>query len=322
MPILKNLKPKKVERKAINFELKDIDKGKREAVIAHATYNDMDRIKDIARKGMFTKSWNESKSNGNFDINFYLNHNDEQAPGKVTDVFEDDNHAYTKTWMGTHTLGNDVLLMMDEGVIKKASFGYITVRSNKIEVKNTKARELKEVVHLETSVLTKIPCHPKSGVVSVTKALYDLAEVKTLSSTEQQILKNILSGDQGVLEELIRLSANIDTKSDLYTWISWNISRRADMMGDVRSQLKWNSGELKEWQAHVTTMEKFCRDTNASDDCIKSILIEIDETKQLISEYNTAGTHADDESPEPAASIDVKELLSGIQTFNNNLIKK
>ncbi len=140
-----------MEKKSISFELKDLDREKRIAIIAHAAYDNIDYTNDISRKGMFTKSWNESKG----DINFYLNHNDEQAPGKVEDVYEDDQFAYTKAWCGTHTLGNDVLTMMDEGVIKKASFGYSTIRSNNINVKGKKVRELKEVKHFETSVLPR-----------------------------------------------------------------------------------------------------------------------------------------------------------------------
>src|SRR5678810_860865 len=145
---------KNIETKDIVFELKDMDKQKRTAVIAHAVYDNIDRGKDVSRKGMFNKSWQENKG----DISFYLNHNDEQAPGKVVDVFEDKQKAYTKTWLGTHTLGNDTLIMMDEGIIKKASFGYIPVIANPISIKDQRVRELKEVVHIETSVLTKMPC--------------------------------------------------------------------------------------------------------------------------------------------------------------------
>lgn len=302
-----------MERKTVNFELKDIDKGKREAVIAHCVYNNIDRTEDISRKGMFNKSWKENKS----EINFYFNHNDEQAPGKVTDVFEDNENAYTKTWLGTHTLGNDVLIMMDEGVIKKASFGYITVKKNFIDVKGKKVRELKEVEHLETSVLTKIPANPLAGVRQVTKA-YSHLEIKTLSPDEQALLKKIAGSDMDVLKMLIDLSAELEPTSDLYTWINWTISRRADYIGDIRSQLKYNSGELKELQIHVETMEKFCRNTNASDDCIKSVLLEIDNSKQLISDYNTAITQAG-EPLEPNASVDEKKLLDVLTTFNNSL---
>lgn len=218
-----------MERKSINFELKDLDKSNRTAIIAHAAYDNIDFTKDISRKGMFTKSWQESKDN----INFYLNHNDEQAPGKVVDVYEDPQYAYTKAWLGTHTLGNDVLTMMDEGIIKKASFGYITQKSAPITVKGQKVRELKEVTHLETSVLTKMPANIKAGVMSVTKAFEGITEA-----------------------------------------------------------------EIKEFYEHLTTLEKFCRNTKASDGCIKAMLQEVENTKQFISEYNTAFT-----LKEPGASV-------------------
>lgn len=218
-----------MERKSITFELKDLDKSKRTAIIAHAAYDNIDFTKDISRKGMFTKSWQESKS----DISFYLNHNDEQAPGKVVDVYEDDKFAYTKAWLGTHTLGNDVLTMMDEGVIKKASFGYATVKSNRLKIKDQSIRELIEAKHFETSVLTKMPANMKAGVMSVTKAF------------------------EGVTDK-----------------------------------------EIKEFYDQLTVMEKFCRNTKASDGCIIHILEEVENTKQFIAEYNTAFTHN-----EPGVSV-------------------
>lgn len=310
-----------MERKTINFELKDIDTSKRTAVIAHAVYDNVDLTRDISRKGMFTKSWQEAKSGDNYDINFYLNHNDEQAPGKVTGVYEDNHSAYTKTWLGTHTLGNDTLIMMDEGVIKKASFGYSTVRSNPIEVKGKKVRELKEVIHYETSVLTKMPANPKAGVRNVIKSFFNLEEVKQLTPSEQQLLKQIVTDDQDILLQLVNLSGTLDMSSDLYTWITYMISSRADSLGSLRSQLRYNSGELKAFKNHIATLEKFCRDTKASDECIQSIQLEIDSTKQFISEIDTADTYADEKSPTPPASIEGKELLSALQTFNKSLIK-
>lgn len=301
-----------MERKSINFELKDIDKGSRTAIIAHATYNNIDLTNDISRKGMFTKSWKENKS----DINLYFNHDDTQAPGSVLDVYEDENAAYTKAKMGTHTLGNDVLIMMDEGIIKKASFGYMVDKSGQITVKGRKVRELKEVKHIETSVLTKMPANPLSGVRSVVKSLYDSLEVKTLSPEEQNILKTILAGDQSVLQELVRVSGLVDVSSDLYMWVDYNISRRAQMMADLREQLKYNSEELKELNSYVNQMEKFVKNTKASDDCIISIQNEITETKKLISEYNTDLTHV---ANEPISSIDEKSLLSGLTNFKNSI---
>jgi HK97 family phage prohead protease len=221
---------KNIETKHIVFELKDMDKQKRTAVIAHAVYDNIDRGKDVSRKGMFNKSWQENKG----DISFYLNHNDEQAPGKVVDVFEDTKNAYTKTWLGTHTLGNDTLIMMDEGIIKKASFGYITIQSSPLSVKGQMVRELKEVAHIETSVLTKMPMNPLAGVVSVTKM--------------------------------------------------------------------FDSNDIEDLAFHVKTMERFCRNTQASDTAIKSILSEIENIKAILLKYNTANTQKDDDPIEPVAS--------------------
>jgi HK97 family phage prohead protease len=304
-----------MERKSINFELKDIDKSKRTAVIAHAVYNNIDRTDDISRKGMFTKSWNETKD----EISFYFNHDDELAPGKVVDVYEDDSAAYTKAWLGTHTLGNDVLIMMDEGVIKKASFGYITEKSNFIDVKGKKIRELKEVKHIETSVLTKMPANPKAGVRQVIKAFMQTPEFKALSNDEQVMLKKMLACDQMCMEEMVKAMGQLDTKSDLYTGLSYMISQRASMMGDMMRQLKWNVEDANSIKSHIKTMENFCRNTNASDDAIKTILLEIEESKQLISGYNTVITQAGENPLEPTASVEEKELLDVLTTFNKHL---
>lgn len=210
-----------MERKSISLELKDLDLTKRTAIIAHAAYDNIDYTKDISRKGMFNRSWNADKEN----ISFYLNHDDKQAPGKVLDVYEDDKFAYTKAWMGTHTLGADVLKMMDEGIIKKASFGYVTIKSNQLTQQGKKVRELKEVAHIETSVLTIMPANMKAGVMSVTKAFEGITDA-----------------------------------------------------------------EIKEFYQHLSTLEKFCRNTKASDGCIKAMLQQVEDTKNFISEYNTAFT--------------------------------
>lgn len=294
-----------METKSLPFEYKDLDKSSRTAVIRHSVYNDIDRTKDIARKGMFTRSWNASKD----DIAFYLNHNDELSPGKVTNVKEDDTGAYTEVKMGTHTLGNDTLIMMDEGIIRKASFGYIVEKKNSITVNGQKVRELKEVQHIETSVLTKAPAHIKAGVVSVVKSL----EFKKLSQPEQAILAVLAQNTQGSMEELARLSGTLDVSSDLFTWILWVIERHSSLLGEFRSQLRYNATELKAFKSHISTMEKFATNTKASDDCIKSILDNIEEAKSLISEYDTDDTRL---IPDQLSSKNDEELVVQLKQLN------
>lgn len=273
-----------MEKKAVPFELKDFSAGSRTAVIAHAVYNNIDRAGDISRKGMFTKSWKENKN-----IDFLFNHEEKAVVGNVTRVFEDEEKAYTEVKFGNWTLGNDVLEMAEAGVLKGASFGYVAEKKSFITVKGKKVRELKEVYHGETSLLTVMPCNPLAGVVSLTKSLEGM-EIKQLSPTEQEALKKILVNDQSILEQLILLSGSLDVTSDLYTWINWNISSRANAMGDIRSQLKWNSGEIAQAKSYIDTVERFTRNGKASDECIFSLQNELEAVKSVVYNYDTAST--------------------------------
>lgn len=153
-----------MEKKDIALELKDLDTGKREGLIAHAVYNSIDRLGDISEKGMFTKSWRENKS-----IDFLFNHEEDQIVGKVLGVFEDEQKAYTRVSFGRWKLGDDVMEMADAGVLRGASFGYITEKKEYTEIKGKRVRRLKEVRHKETSLLTKTPAHPEAGIISLTK---------------------------------------------------------------------------------------------------------------------------------------------------------
>ena len=152
--------------KSIDFELKDLDKSSRTAIVAYSTYNNFDSDQDIVRKGAFTKSWKESAK----DIRFFLNHDKNMVPGKPTEFFEDERHAYAKSYLGTHTLGEDVLKMMDEGIITNASFGALPVKGKANKIPG-KGYEFKELILREYSVLTHWGANSESGVKSVSKEL-------------------------------------------------------------------------------------------------------------------------------------------------------
>lgn len=274
-----------LEHKSVSLELKDLDNSKRTAVIAHAVYNVIDRVGDISCKGMFDKTWKENKS-----IDFLFNHDPEQVVGSVLRTFDDEEKAYTEVKFGNWTLGNDVLEMADMGVLKGASFGYNTEKKEFATVKGKKVRKLKEVYHGETSLLTKMPANPLAGIVKLNKAFEQVQELKQLSQTEQAILKSVLSADQSALEQLFGLWQTADPTSDLYTSLSYVLSRRIDIISDVRWQLKYNAAEMKAIEDHISKMEKFCREAKASDETIISIQNEILEAKQILSNYDTAST--------------------------------
>lgn len=226
------------EHKEINLEFKDMDRGKRTAVIAHAVYNSIDRVGDISTKGMFNKSWKEYKN-----IDFLFNHDKSEIVGNVLSVFEDEHKAYTEVKFGRWALGDDVLEMADAGVLRGASFGYITEKKSFENIKGRKIRKLQEVIHLETSLVTTTPVHPDAGVVKLNKSLSE--------------------------EDAAAI------------------------------------------QGHIDLMEKFCRDTKASDECIIGILKEIQEAKSVLLKYNTVDTH-DDEQPISGNNEDEKALANSL----------
>lgn len=208
----------------MDLEVSELNRERRTAVIAHAVYNNVDRFGDISRKGMFNKSWNETKAS---NIRFDIDHDPYKQPGLVKSVWEDEKKAYTKVSFGSHTLGNDTMIMMDEGIIRGASFEFITEKKGMLTLKNRKVRELLQVNHIATTVTLALPpVNPEAGVITVTKA------------------------DIGMITEL---------------------------------------------KARIEQLEKFCRNTNASDECIENILSQIGEVKSIISRNDTAPPSADHE---------------------------
>jgi HK97 family phage prohead protease len=216
-----------IEHKSVNFEVKDFSKDSRTAIIAHAVYNNIDLVGDISTKGMFNSSWARKDP-----IDFYFNHDPEKVPGKVVKTFEDETKAYTQVKFGQWTMGDDVMEMVDFGVVKGASFGYETEKKDFIVKGNKKIRKLLQVKHLETSLLTIRAANPLAGVVSLTKAL--------------------------------------------------------------------NPEELKVFRNYISNMETFCRNSRASDDCIKGILKDIEEVKSIISSHDTEVTRV---TPDGTSSV-------------------
>lgn len=187
------------ETKSINaeFELKDFDRNKRTAVIAHAVYDVIDRAGDISRKGMFARTWDHAKKAGlDRSIGFFINHDPERQPGLVKDVWETEHKGYTKVWFGNHTLGSDTMTMMDDGIIRDASFSFKAIQKNAKTIKGRQVRELKEVLHGETTVVYGLdPVNPLAGVVSVHKAETPVEQFKAHLQKLELFCRNTSASD-------------------------------------------------------------------------------------------------------------------------------
>ncbi len=249
--------------KAIDLSVKDIDLAKREAVIAFATYKSLDLDGDRSNRGMFDKSWREQPT----IVRYFLNHDKKQAPGKIEQLWDDADHAYARVKHGTHTIGEDVLKQLDEGIIVAASFGFDPIKYKDIK---GKGKDFTEVKHYEVSALTHWGAHTESGPVAVQKALNSQSfRLKQLSQDEQGILNLIINNGIENIQASIAVAATLDPESDLYCAIMWMISRQAEIVGDIRCQLSWGMKEAT--QTQIVKMQKFIRNTTASDECIKSV---------------------------------------------------
>lgn len=249
--------------KAIDLSVKDIDLAKREAVIAFATYKSLDLDEDMSTRGMFDKSWRENKG----IVRYFLNHDKKQAPGKIERLWDDDTHAYAQVKHGTHTIGEDVLKQLDEGIIVAASFGFDPIKFKDIK---GKGKQFLEVKHYEVSALTHWGAHTDSGPVAVQKAVTDFNfRLKSLSQPEQDLLMVLIGHGMESITEAMNVAVQLEPDSDLYTFVMWFISRHADIIAGLRSELRYGMKEKMDNQ--IAKMQKFIRNTTASDECILSV---------------------------------------------------
>lgn len=276
--------------KAAANSISDVDLGKRTATTRFATYNSLDRDKDRSFKGMFTKSWNEFQ-----DTRVFLNHDKTLAPGKIygddfrKSLWEDDKHAYAKMWFGTHTLGDDTLKMMDEGIIKDSSFWFVPIKY----AKNAEGGyDLKEVFQKDVSVLTHWGAHPESKIVSVQK------------SFEQQ--KYFGTFDPGDLVTprpgMAHMPEHEGLKMTIYERVSYEFYSVRLPDGSIH---KWYRGDelipaenavismpsdmdMKQLTERLTRLKSFCKNTTASDDTIKKVLKEAEGIEALLMMADTS----------------------------------
>jgi HK97 family phage prohead protease len=297
---------------SIALEFKDLDSKTGTGIIKHSVYNSIDLADDISTKGMFAKSWIEAKAGKlRQKIGLLFNHVTKDKIGYVTDVYDDNDGAYTEFKL-LDSQRTRITELADADLLTGASFGYETVKKENVQVKTKRVRKLLEVKHYETSILDVQPCHPEAGLIILNKAFEGL-EIKQLSQPEQDTLKSLLINDMANLSNLITLAASLDTTSDLYGWIMYNVSRRADTASSIMDQLRWNAQQINSMKAYVDKAESYCTKATASDDSIITLQNSLTEYKQIISDYDTAITHL---ANEPAASDDE---IKAISNFINKL---
>lgn len=292
--------------------LKDLDHGKKEAVIAFATYNSLDRDGDRANPGMFTKSWKENPGH----VRYFKNHDKKEAPGIVLKLWEDSDHAYAHVKHGADTLGNDTFLQIELGSAKDASYGFDPIVAPKLP--NGKGYNMKEVMHHEVSVLTHWGAHVSSGVQTVIKS-FNPDRLKELNNSEKEFLRRLIQNRQEGLLLAIDFNNTVQEGTDMWSYINEIIGGQSYDIGWLKRRLEYGVKEVNELRMAVKAMEKYVQ-SSASDESIQQVQIELRNTKQLLSEIDTAVTNEQETSQarEPIVSNKDNEFLKAI---NYSLLK-
>lgn len=182
-----------MERKSVSIQLKDFSKHSRTVVFSHAVYGNIDRTGDISMKGMFRSSWDRGDR-----VDFLFNHDETQVPGRVVRTFEDEQKAYTEAKFGNWQLGNDVMEMVDFGVIKGASFKYEVEKKDYVTKDTRNIRRLLQVKHFESSLLTLEPANPLTAVESLTKSADAINQYKLFVERADKFCRETRASDESI----------------------------------------------------------------------------------------------------------------------------
>lgn len=133
--------------KQTSIGLEDIDESNGIVKGYGSVFNNIDSDNDIILAGAYTKTLQENGSR----VRYCNQHRIDQPLGKFTELREDGNGLYFVAEIPKTRLGEDVLLLMKNGVINENSVGIMPIVKS---FRQDGVRELKEVKLYEISCVT------------------------------------------------------------------------------------------------------------------------------------------------------------------------
>lgn len=199
---------KEFKTKSTTLEIKDVDTAKGIVSGYFSAFNNTDSHGDIMMPGSFAKSIAENGPNGTDRIAHLYLHDMERPIGKLISLYEDAQGLAFESQMSKIQLGQDVLTMYQEGIIKEHSVGFRSIKDKY------------EVIKDEDEKITGYKFH----------------EVRLLEGSS----------------------------------VVWGANQNTPMTG-----IKSDDNIL----ARIEELEKFVKNTTASDETIKTLLEEIEQLK-------------------------------------------
>lgn len=191
--------------KGINEGFQDADLKQGIVSGYFAIFSNRDLDGDIIEKGAFTKTIQERGPNGKGLIKYLLDHDRYKAVAKITSLEEDSKGLRYTAKIGTHSLGQDFMKMIESELINQHSFGFGTIKE--IYDSQAKANRIKEVMMHEGSAIQFLGANPETTYI-------DLKSDKDAFSYLDRLEKFIRTTDC-TDETIITLETRLKSLSDL-----------------------------------------------------------------------------------------------------------
>lgn len=145
-------------------EIKDINIQKRTVQAYYYSSQTVDSDNDLILPGAYTKSIGErGPKSVQPRIKHLFNHWD--TTGVLTELNEDDKGGWFVSKLGRHTVGRDVLMMYDDGIITEHSHGFEVVKTDNDRIDDIDVRVIKEAVLWEVTSLDKWGANQNTPVI-------------------------------------------------------------------------------------------------------------------------------------------------------------
>lgn len=181
--------------------VKDIDDKKGIITGYFSVFNNEDSDGDTIIPGAFTKTINErGPASAQPRIKYLLNHSTYQPIGVLLELREDSKGLYYEAQPGVHSLGQDVVKMIESGLITEHSIGFETVRKTVVDP-NADYRDRKQILQelklWEGSALTTWGANELTGGATL-KSLDKIESLKERQAALEKFCHNATATDETI----------------------------------------------------------------------------------------------------------------------------
>lgn len=211
-----------LEYKSLEGKVVDIDSTNRRIIMNWSATDEIDHDNDLITRSAYTKTIKERGPEGSNLVYWLTDHyaSVTNVPGKIESLKFSGNHLQAIGVASKTTLGNDVMQLYSDGIIRQHSVGFIPVKSEKAK----DHRIITEVMLFEgSSVLWG--ANSNTGTVSVGKS------IKTMDEANDE------------LDSLLKAFKSGTYSDETFTLLELRIKQLQKFYSELKPSYKDTSGE-------------------------------------------------------------------------------